>query len=52
MSAKFLQLWRDFVSEYHHATFGGDWTTNKGETEGGTMFYFYSLYFTKITQPE
>ena len=23
--------------EYYHAKFGGDWTTNKGETEGGTM---------------
>ena len=28
---------RDFVPEYHHAKFGCNWTTNKGETEGGTM---------------
>ena len=25
----------DFVPEYHHAKFGCNWTTNKGETEGG-----------------
>ena len=25
---------RDFVSEYHRARFGGNWTTNKGETCG------------------
>ena len=31
-SSKFLMLSRDFVPEYHHAKFGGDWTTNKGET--------------------
>ena len=24
---------RDFISENWHATFGGNWTTNKGETE-------------------
>ena len=29
-----LRLLRDFVSEYHHAKFGCNWTTNKGETEG------------------
>ena len=34
-SAKFLWLLRDFVSEYHHAKFGCNWTTNKGETAGG-----------------
>ena len=34
---KFLWLLRDFVPEYHHAKFGCNWTTNKGETEGGTM---------------
>ena len=34
-SAKFLWLLRDFVAEYHHAKFGCNWTTNKGETEGG-----------------
>ena len=33
-SAKFLRLLRDFVPEYDHATFGCNWTTNKGETEG------------------
>ena len=37
-SAKFLWLLRDFVLEYHHAKFGCNWKTNKGETEGGTMF--------------
>ena len=25
---------RDFVPEYHPAKFGGNWTTNKGKTEG------------------
>ena len=34
-SANFLWLLRDFVPEYHHATFGCNWTTNKRETEGG-----------------
>ena len=24
-----------FFPEYHHATFGCNWTTSKGETEGG-----------------
>ena len=33
-SSTFLMLSRDFVVEYHHAKFGCDWTTNKGETEG------------------
>ena len=33
-SAKYLWLLRDFVPEYHHAKFGCNWTTNKGETEG------------------
>ena len=36
-SAKFLWLLRDFVPEYHHAKFGCNWTTNKGETEGGAQ---------------
>ena len=36
-SAKCLWLLRDFVPEYHHAKLGCNWTTNKGETEGGTM---------------
>ena len=31
-SSKFLMLLRDFVPEYNYAKFGGDWTTNKGET--------------------
>ena len=30
-SANFLWLLRDFVQEYHHAKFGCNWTTNKGE---------------------
>ena len=33
-SANFLRLLRDFVSEYNHAKFGCNWTTNKGETVG------------------
>ena len=37
-SAKLLSILRDFVPEYHHAKFGGNWTTNKGKTEGGTMY--------------
>ena len=28
---------RDFVPYYYHATFGGNWTRNKGKTEGATM---------------
>ena len=36
--SNFLWLLRDFVPEYHHAKFGCNWTTNKGETEGGTMY--------------
>ena len=32
---KFLWLLRGFVPEYHHAKFGCNWITNKGETEGG-----------------
>ena len=27
----------DFKPYYYHGKFGGKWTTNKGETEGGTM---------------
>ena len=34
-SATFLRLLRDCVPEYHHAKFDCNWTTNKGETEGG-----------------
>ena len=36
----------DSVPEYNHAKFGGNWTTNKGETEG------QSLFFTKMAQPD
>ena len=32
--SKLSWILRDFVSEYHYARFGCDWTTNKGETEG------------------
>ena len=46
-SAKFLWLLRDFVPEYHHAKFGYNWTTDKGETEGGTMCPPPSLYGSK-----
>ena len=31
---KIFMLLRDFVSEYHAAKFGGNWTTNKGEIPG------------------
>ena len=30
---KLLLILRHFVPEYHHAKFGGNWTTNKGKTE-------------------
>ena len=37
LSILLLLLLRDFVPKYHHAKFGGNWTTNKGETlEGGS----------------
>ena len=36
-SANILWLLRDFVQEYHHAKFGCNWTTNKGETGGHNM---------------
>ena len=36
---KILMLFKDFVSEYHHAKFGGNWTSNKGETWGQPIFY-------------
>ena len=48
---KILWLLRDFVSEYHHARFSCNWTTNKGETDGGTMCP-PSLYGSKRPQPE
>ena len=40
MDLTFLPL-RDFVPENSHAKFGGNWTTNKGETEGGAQFWSY-----------
>ena len=42
-AAKFLWLFRDFVSEYYHAKFGTNWTTNKGETEGGQSLPVYMV---------
>ena len=36
-SAKLLLILRDFVPECHLAKFGGNWITNKGKTEGGTL---------------
>ena len=47
---KILWLLRDFVSEYRHAKFGCNWTTNKGETEGHIVLL--SLYGSKRPQPE
>ena len=43
--SKLLLLLRDFVQEYHHAKFGGNWTTNKGETKGGTMCISQSIFY-------
>ena len=31
-SSKLLSILKDFVPEYHHAKFGGNWITNKGKT--------------------
>ena len=43
---------KDVMPYYYHAKFGGDLTTNKGETErGGTMCPPW-LYGSKIPQPE
>ena len=39
MTSEKLLILRDFVPEYHHAKFGGNWTTNKGKTEGAFIFY-------------
>ena len=33
-SANILWFLRDFVPEYYHTEFGGNWTTNKGERGG------------------
>ena len=35
--SKIFMAFERFVSEYHQAKFGCSWTTNKGETEGGTL---------------
>ena len=42
------------MPQYYHAEFGGNWKTNKGETEGGghNVCIGTSLYGTKIPQPE
>ena len=48
---KFLWILSDFVPQYHHAKFGCNWTTNKGETEGGGA-QCPSLYGSKRPQPE
>ena len=47
--SKILWLLSDFVLEYHHAKFGCNWTTNKGETEKQRA---PSLYGYKRPQPE
>ena len=31
---KIFDAFREFVPNYHHVNFGGDWTTDKGETWG------------------
>ena len=33
-SANLLPILRDFVPEYHHANFGGNWTTKKEKQRG------------------
>ena len=45
-SAKFLCFLRDFVPEYNHAKFGCNWTTNKGETEGGHNVQYHISFRT------
>ena len=45
--AKFLWLLRAFVPEYHHAKFGCNWTTNKGETEGEHNIYIIAYMVPK-----
>ena len=47
-----LLFLRDFVPYYYHAKFGGDWTTNKRETEGAQCALPPSLYGSKIPQPK
>ena len=34
---KLLLVFIDSVPENHHAKFGGNWTTNKGQAEGGPV---------------
>ena len=41
-SAKFSWILRDFVPEYHHVKFGGNWIANKRET---AYILFILLYF-------
>ena len=48
--SKILWLLRDLVPDYHHAKFGCNWTTNKGETGGYNVPP--SLYGSKRPQPE
>ena len=50
-SLKFLWVLKDFVPEYHHAKFGCNWTTNKGETEGSLCVPPLPIWFQE-TQPE
>ena len=33
--SKIFMALGDFVPQYYHAKFGGNWTTNKGKTGGG-----------------
>ena len=33
MSSNVLMFWEDFVPDYHHVEFGGNWTTNEWDTE-------------------
>ena len=47
------KILRDFVPEYHHAKFGCNWTTNKGETEGGGHNVLpQPIWFHKRPQPD
>ena len=42
-SAKLLSILRDFVPEYHHAKFCGNWTTNKRKQRGHNVPPTYIL---------
>ena len=46
--AKMLWLLRDSVPDYHHAKFGYNWTSNKGETEGGAQCGPHPIWFQKM----